>query len=292
MKQHILVCPFDEELFTKFQNKRLIVRTNNPEQILEIRDKVQKSNNNLHHILLENQGAISSIPFRESWRDVNIVIHAAKLGSFKEFLFRIKLVRSLVVRFYLPVAEPSTYTNIQILSSLGVETGLIFNDKVDWEKTMDLTHYFLYARGQHSNIEPFNYIIHHHHSDKFTNFDYVYFNDPENFLHINSQGKIAATQGDLQTENYLDTSIEQIDEVGKEEKYKNTLTRWQDFFLKTEGCAYCPAWRICMGKFEEQAKTDTGCQTLFGDILEAAEKFVEENENKHNQNHDNQPRNS
>jgi hypothetical protein len=69
-----------------------------------------------------------------------------------------------------------------------------------------------------------------------------------------------------------------LDEVKENPEYHNRLEAWRDFFLKSNGCAYCAGWRICLGKFAGKENRTSGCKKFFIELLEAADYYQDQRE--------------
>lgn len=270
MSNHTIIIPFDENLLSKFRNNKIIVRTNAFNEIEKIFNSVEYKNN-LHAIWIEIDDILSSIAFSKEWAGIPLVIYGNDLGSFRNFIRIIDLFKKLNIQIFFPSNNPNTPTNLKILSSLGIYSGIWFGkEKIEWESIIDLMHYAIYNKAYHIPIEPFHYIASNYQMTRFLDFSSVYFNDPTKFLHVNSNEQIALTCSELTNGNFIADGLESINDIEENESYKNRLTSWQDFFLKEEGCAYCPSWRICLGKFSETSKDNSGCRDLFSDLIDAS----------------------
>ena len=64
-----------------------------------------------------------------------------------------------------------------------------------------------------------------------------------------------------------------IDSIRDNQKYIESQTQWQAFFLKTEPCAFCPAWRVCLGKFSSTHEQNPGCKDFFPDLMDASDFY-------------------
>jgi hypothetical protein len=61
--------------------------------------------------------------------------------------------------FFLDSTKKENYDAVQILSSLGIYSGIVINENADWERLTDLMYYALYGRVTHAPIEPFQYVF-------------------------------------------------------------------------------------------------------------------------------------
>jgi len=276
MREHILVCPFDENLIAKFHNKRIVVNTSVFEEIPHICQFVNNNQNHLHCIAIKQNNSLASTPFHESWRGIPIAIFADQMGSLKEILQKLQLIRDLNIRIFLNTDLKENFTNIHILASLGIDSGVFFGENnIDWEAMNDLMTYTVYSKVNHASIEPFQFTVNNYNPARTTDFSAVYFNNPNSYLHIDANENIAITKEDLINGKYIAKGIESLtSDIFEDEKYKEALHIWQEFFLKNDGCAFCQAWRVCMGKFSYSIENNPGCTKFFVDLMEASDHFL------------------
>ena len=246
MKEHIFICPFDKNLLDRLSNKRLVVKTSAFENIHPILQHVNNVKSVLHCIMVEYSGSLASVPFHESWRGIPVAIFANEMGAFKEVINKIRLIRDLSVRIFLNSDNKENFTALHILASLGIDCGIFFGkNQIDWEAMNDLMTYAVYGKVNHATIEPFQYVVTNYNPARLTDFSSVYFENPRQYIHID-----------------------------KDENIDKAIHSWQEFFLKPDGCAYCQAWRVCMGKFSESVEKNPSCRQFFVDLMDAADHFL------------------
>ena len=101
MNDHILVCPFDQNLIARLNRKALVVRTTNFKLIPHI-NRVVNQHNKLHCIrIVDNRRVLTSVPFSEEWKNIPFHIYLSGIGSFREMLGKLPLLRQLSVRVFL-----------------------------------------------------------------------------------------------------------------------------------------------------------------------------------------------
>jgi len=98
---------------------------------------------------------ITEIDFQEEWRDSNLVVYANGLGKVRDLVGLLPVIKRLNLKFFLDGAKKENYEAVQILSSLGVYSGIVINEDSDWEKLTDLMYYALCGRVPHAPVEPF-----------------------------------------------------------------------------------------------------------------------------------------
>jgi hypothetical protein len=172
----------------------------------------------------------------------------------------------------LPQDVPAAYRDLRILSSLLIPCGIVLREaRPDWESLRELLSYAVYSQVPHAPIEPFHFVISNHASCKKIDFNSIYFDDPSRFLHIDKHGHVALSRKELDRGDHVLNDLERLGEIQNCPSYVYRLNAWRELFLKPNGCAYCPGWRFCLGKYE--AFADNECQEFFNEWLEAAEYY-------------------
>ena len=277
MREHIFICEFDKTLLDQLHNKCVVVKTSDCERIHDILQHVTKRNIRLHCILIEHNGSLASVPFHESWRKIPMAIFANVMGSFKEIMGRLPILREHNLRIFLNTDNKENFTSLHILSSLGIDCGVYFgdNEKIDWDSMNDLMTYSVYGKVGHGTIEPFYYTVSRYNPANLTDYSMVYFDNPRQYLHIDKAQNIALTASHLKEGKYITQGLTNLNQPDINDKIEDYLLSWQEFFLKEDGCAYCQGWRVCMGKFSETYIKNQGCRQFFVDIMDAADHFLQ-----------------
>jgi hypothetical protein len=276
MSNHILVCPFNEDSLKKMKGKALVIRTDDFNLIPHI-DRVVNDHNKLHCILvIDKKKFLSAVPFREDWKDIPLTFYLGGMGSFKTFLTQLPMLRQSSLRVFFSTDKNRNLQDLTIMSSLGVDCGVWFgdnNNSTDWDALNDLMYYSIYTRTAHGDIEPFYYAVSHYDPQNITDFSSVYFDNPLRYLHMDENENVALTRADLENGNFISRGMDSLDKIEETPGYIKLRNRWEEFFLQTKGCAYCPAWRICLGKFAPYNEESSGCRPFFSDLMDAADHF-------------------
>lgn len=188
---------------------------------------------------------ITEISFKEEWQNNSVAIYAGGLGKVRDLIKMLPMPNTVhpsctvspfsVFRtplFFLDGAKKESYEAVQILSSLGVYSGIVINENADWEKLTDLMLYALCGRVARAPIEPFQYLFDVYERNKLADYGVVY----------------EAERGERRTEN------------GERQR----------FFYEPTPCAACAGWRICLGKYEN-LKDKTGCKNFTNEWLNVME---------------------
>jgi len=244
----------DISLLEQLQNKTIVVETDDIEKIEEIYQTVQKCNR-LFCIKLYVKQNITSISLKEEWKNIPLVVYVVRgercevrgernedcgdLGNVRDLMGMLPVLRKLNIKFFLDGAVAQNYEAVQILSSLGVYSGIVINEKADWEKLTDLIYYALCGRVAHAPIEPFQYVYDMYERNRLVDYGTAFFENSERF-------------------EYLAEGRKQKAESRRQKAIPITLfskaplvANWQRFFYEGSECAACEGWRICMGKYAE-----------------------------------------
>lgn len=272
MNPRFLVCPHDEHLISTLGGRSLAPKITSLEEIPEVVDAVFRAGAHLHCLIIEIPLPLTTITFKEEWKDIPIALFVRSMGKLSLFIKQLPVVRKLNIRIYLPTAPEENCTDVRVLSSLGVETALVFSDKnVDWDLLSDVMSYAYFARAPHEPIAPFDYIQRRYNKHHQNDFSAVYFNDPHTYLHLNETGQVALTKEHLASGKFIAESIEELGDVESNQDYIEYTESWRKFFLDKDGCAYCPGWRVCLGKFSNDDKNNPGCRDFFCEMMDSIE---------------------
>jgi hypothetical protein len=273
MRDLIVVCPFDEALLANLREKAIVIETRDPGVMREVRRAVHHAGV-LHAVWLEWNGSVSELPMDESWRGTRLVVLCSGMGSFKDLAPHLPLLRNLEVTVLMRHTAADWSRDLQILSSVGIPCGLKLDAQFcDWQQLNDCMHYALYCRTQHAPIQPFYYVASEYDPQRPTDFESIYFNSPERYIHINAREEIALTREDLLAGLIIATGIDALETIKEGTPYKSYKRSLQKVFLDHHPCAYCSAWRICLGKFPANSENGKECESFFRDFMDAVDFY-------------------
>lgn len=275
MRDQALVFQYDQALMSKIHEKSVVVFADDCRLLHQIMDEANRMHNHVHCIVINHKGALSAAPFQNDWKGIPIAIYATEFGNFKEILGKLRLLRELNIRVFLSADNRENFANLHILASLGVDCGIYFGKKlVDWEAMNDLMTYSIYGKVGHASIEPFRYLVSAYHPHRSTEFNTVYFNNPERYIHVDAGENIALSSDDLKDGKYIASGFENLNKIMGDEAFYEKLFEWQSHFQSPEGCSVCPAWRVCLGKFSTQIKDNPGCSKFFEELMDGADFYL------------------
>jgi len=272
----------DINLIAQLQNKTVVVETDNSEKIEEIYNIVRE-HNQLYCIKLNVNQDISSISFKEEWKNIPLVIYRVSgssttltnhvsggrcgdLGWVRDLVSMLPILKKLNVKCFLDGAVAQNYEAVQILSSLGIYSGIVINENANWEKLTDLIYYALCNRVQHAPIEPFQYVYDAYKQHTLVDYGTVFFENQERFIYVDNffTAKCAKETQSTQNINTLNPYLLKVPLVADCNK------PWQRFFYEGSVCAACEGWRICMGKYADMEDKNS-CRDFTVELLNVVE---------------------
>jgi len=210
----------------------------------------------MKHLRLHRKQNITSISFKEEWKNTPVVIYPNGLGKVRDLVGLLPEIKNLNVKFFLDGSKEENYEAVQILSSLGVYSGIVMDEKTDWERLTDLMYYALCGKVPHAPIEPFQFVYEMYNRNRLVDYGRVYFEE--------TNGLSDADELYLTTKNTMEPQSAQ--------RLKTSVGGWQRFFYESTECAACEGWRICMGKYAEMTDK-TGCQKFMTEWLNTIEEL-------------------
>jgi len=156
------------------------------------------------------------------------VVYSHGLGRVRDLIPQIPELKKNRVLFFFDGAREKSYEEVQILSSLGIYSGIVIHEKSNWEKLTDLLYYALCSRAPHAPIEPFQYAFDTYQRNKLVDY---------------------GTVSSLVTRHLS--------------LYHSSL---HPFFYEATPCAACAGWRVCLGKYAK-TEDKSGCSAFSTELL-------------------------
>jgi len=280
MKDHIIVCPFDEQLLAKLSERNVVIKSHDLNILQSIQKHLNKSLR-LHAIKIQTDVPLSAISFQEDWLKLPLAIYSPEFGNYRDLLHQLNLIRRLNIRIFLSSEYDDNYTGLKILSSLNINCGLYFNNgSINWEAMNDLMHYAVYSKTKHAHIEPFDWLVSNYEPTDYMDYHSVYFNNPAKYLHVNEKEQIALNEQEMLNNRIIGDGIPSLDRIHVNEHYNDFINARYDIMLQMNECAYCPAFRICLAKFEHLTNKNDTCKVFFSDFINAADYSFKQRNSK------------
>lgn len=271
MTPRVVVCPPEPALLQRLREATVVLVVDGADAVEDALRVAQDHQVRVRAVKARLSGPVSSLRLPQPWGRTRVDLFAPRLGSVREALLMSDELRKLRGRVMLSTDDPESCTHVRILASLGISCGLWFgSESPDWEALTDLATYALLGMVPHGSIEPFDEIAHGYQSHKRTLWGASFYDDPSTFLHVDAQGRVALTAAGLVACTTLSDSIEDLDAIDTHPAYLAWQDRWKDAFLQAEGCAWCPGWRLCLGRHEERASS--GCRDFYTELMSVVEQ--------------------
>lgn len=273
MNGFVLVVDGDSKILKRLKKSEVIITT---ESLLKAPDlyRAWNSDNHVFCIQVRENMSLSDLEINGNIKEIPISLHVPGAGNLRKIFLTASQYRHSNLRIFMPAENSRNIRDLQIMSSIGIYCGLYINDDehlADWERINDLMYYSVYSRASHTPIEPFKYTVEHFDAGNCSYFSTPYFDNPTRFLHIDDDENIALSAKSLTEGKYISTGIETINSIRENEEFKQQTKDWKPF-LESKSCAYCSAWRICLGEYSASCERTGNAQKFFEDLLEAASK--------------------
>lgn len=269
MDNHFIVCKYTPDILKDLNKKSVVFHVDNLSRLNEIKKNCADHNIHIHCIIYKTKKNLCDLNFSEEWSGFPIAIESASIGKLNMLLRMTPILGKLNIRFYFSTLNKNCYSDIRILASLGYCCTLkIDGDSAKWEAITDLMTYSILNVVRHAEIYPFDYVGYYYDTQIKTDYSAVYFEDPQRYLHLTKDKKLALTSHDKKENNLHYFDINEYDTIDEKKEYQDFIYNWQKFFLKPTKCGCCKGWRICLGKFEKYIDSNPGCSEFFGEFLD------------------------
>ncbi len=126
------------------------------------------------------------------------------------------------------------------------------------------------GRVAHAPIEPFALIASACGQAATVNWGRVVFDDPDYFLHLDAQGRVALSARELAEGHFIADHVDRIGPVADCEAIRQRRHAWRQYFCDDHPCAACPGWRLCLGRYDGGTASEAGCAAFFEELMELA----------------------
>ncbi|MBN1574317.1 MAG: hypothetical protein JW984_14050 [Deltaproteobacteria bacterium] len=283
-----IVLPYEPSLIEALEGRdaELIVHVNDISEIVPAADDVLSSRNRLRSIVVGTDKTLDLLDFSGGWETIPVILYSPGPGSFKDLQQKFDLIHKLNLRPLFPADNKEGVVGLQTLSSTGFQCGVDFGfESPNWEALTDLMTYAILMTTSHANVEPFSYLIENYNPHEFNDWSSVYFDDPKDFLHLDSQGRAALTYSDLASKNFIAENISEVDSMEVCLQLEEKKRAWRRYFLENLPCSTCEGWRVCLGKFERLIDKSGLCSAapFFKEMLDILDQKYFEIDNRDSQ---------
>jgi len=237
-------------------------------------EEVRSAGGVLTRIILETDQPLSGVPIPEDWAGIPIALFVPGTGRYRDLSNKIQKLREFKIHVYLPAGNPESLVGSRILASLGVTCCLVFDEREpDWAALSDLMTYAVFGPSPRAPIEPFHHIADHYSPGACLDWGSLYFDDPKEYLHLDSGGRVALSRHALASGSFIAEHISSIKDPLENEGYVKGLNAWRRYFLEDHPCTLCEGWKICLGRFGFNGRHRAGCSRFAADTLSDIEQY-------------------
>lgn len=267
------VCEYNWPIELHLNGRAIVVRVYRLDDIVNISRHVCEPTKIAAFVYRDDFASLETIDVNPAWGNTPVILYINRLGQFRDVSQKIELLKSLNVIVIFTGAENEACKDAQILSSLGIHTGIDLKPGAALsDSVLDLMTYTFYSTMPHAPIEPFNTMEQYYDGESYVSPELARFVNPERYIHIDKDLNMAFSADDLKEGKTLPEKYNSI----KPETFANAVDeyshRWQQMFVDSHRCTFCPAFRVCMGYFDHGEDGDNSrCRAVMNELLESIE---------------------
>ena len=118
MKSAKLVCPDEPGLIDRLEGRTLCVRVVAPEKIADAAKRARRTNK-LFCVICDCSAPLEDIAIEDGWRGIPIALVAPSVGKFRRLAKKLRALRALNLRVFLP-CDRISLIGARLLASVGV----------------------------------------------------------------------------------------------------------------------------------------------------------------------------
>lgn len=270
---HVFVCDYKWPIEEGLKGRAIVVRVYRLEDILSVSKGLHETTKVNAFVYRDEYASLETLDIRPEWSNIPIILYLNRLGQFRDIHHKIELLKQLNVMVIFTGTGAQACKDAQILSSLGIHTGIEFTPESELtDSVLDLMTYAYYSTMPHAPIEPFATIETYYDGESYVSPAFANFVNPEKYVHIDKDMNMAFSAQDLKDGNYLPHKYPYLQTEKFAEAADEYNLKWQDWFVESHSCTFCPAFRICMGYFCKGDKPENErCKEVMTELLDSIE---------------------
>ena len=238
---HVFVCEYNWPIEEKLKGRALVIKINQLNDIMNIQKHLDETTKLDAFIFRDEYASLETIDVNPDWGETPVILYINRLGQFRNVHPKIELLKRLNVIVIFTGTGNQACKDAQILSSLGIHTGIEFTPDSELSDSV---------------LDP----------------ALAAFINPERYIHIDKEMNMAFTDEDLKNGNHLTVTFPHLRSEEFAEPAEAYSHRWQEMFVDSHPCTFCPAFRVCMGYFcKGEAPKDDRCKKVMTELLESIE---------------------
>lgn len=270
---HVFVCEYNWPIEERLKGRALVIKIHNLNDIMNIQKNIDETTKIDAFVYHNDYASLETIDINPSWGNTPVILYINRLGQFRNVLPKVEFLKRLNVIVMFTASESQACKDAQILSSLGIHSGIKLSPNSELgEPVLDLITYYFYGTMPHAPIEPFATLEKYYDGESYVNPLLADFVNPERYIHIDKDLNLAFSEKDLQEGNYLVEKYPHLKKEAFADAAETYSLKWQEWFIDSHTCTFCPAFRICMGHFlHEDGTTNENCKSVMSELLDAIE---------------------
>lgn len=270
---HVFVCEYNWPIEECLKGRALVIKINNLDDVVNIQKHLDETTKLDAFIYRDEYASLEAIDINPAWGDTPVILYINRLGQFRNIHQKIELLKSLNVIVIFTSTGNQACKDAQILSSLGIHSGIEFTpDSQLNESVLDLMTYAFYGTMPHADIEPFSTIEKYYDGESYVSPALAEFINPERYIHIDKDLNLAFSHADLKAGRFLPEKYPYLKTEEFAESAEKESLKWQEWFVDSHECTFCPAFRVCMGYFcNAENKVNGHCKEVMTELLESIE---------------------
>lgn len=278
------VCDYNWPIENELKGSSVIVNINRLGDIRHITDGMGSDSSIKAFIYREPFGSLETVDIDPAWADTPIVMYLNHLGKFRNVADKVEQLKGMNITIIFTGAQAQACVDAQILSSLGIHSGVeLTPDSELSESLLDLMTYYFYSRLPHAPIEPFATMAHYYTGNNYVSPSLLQLENPARYVHIDAQHRMAFTRAGLLAGNTLEHTADNITSQQLDTEAQRFSDRWQQWFIESHPCTFCPAFRVCKSFFYKEGADTTRCREVMSELLESIEFDKKKHETHRNE---------
>lgn len=268
---HILVTKYNWPIENFLKGQALLVHINHLDDVVNIQKNLDDSTKIDGFIYRDDYASLETIDLKPEYSGTPIYLFINRLGKFRDVFHKVEMLKGMNVVVMFTGADSTAATDAQILASLGIHAGIsLKSDSMLSDSVLDLITYTFYTPISHADVEPFSTIERYYDGESYVSPKLAEFVNPYRYIHIDKEFRLAFSEEDLANGNIIGSGLDLLRSEELQKAIDVKEHEWQQMFVESDQCTFCPAFRICIGYFKKHRDCKR-CQTVMSELLDAIE---------------------
>ena len=195
---HVFVCEYDWPIEECLKGRALVIKIKDLADVINIQKNLDESTKVAAFVYRNEYASLETIDINPAWGNTPVILYINRLGQFRNIHHKIGLLRQLNVIIIFTGAEIEACKDAQILSSLGIHSGIELSPNAKLEEpVLELITYAFYSTMPHAQIEPFSTMERYYDGENYVSPALADFVNPERYIHIDKTMQLAFSEKDL-----------------------------------------------------------------------------------------------